>query len=101
MSSRLTIRRSNRQSCSRQLLDVLLVGRAIRLSNHGLLGTLPSSMSSLREVEVLDLSSNDLIGTVPTAVGFMTALRYDSNCVVRLGRILPVRVPMSSCPWSQ
>ncbi len=44
--------------------------------NSGLSGTIPSTISSMTALTLLDLSSNALNGTIPTVIGSLTNLMY-------------------------
>ncbi|MBO1350644.1 MAG: putative Ig domain-containing protein, partial [Hormoscilla sp. GUM202] len=48
----------------------------IQLNKNKLSGTIPSSLGSLGNLQVLDLDSNSLSGTIPSALGNLSNLQY-------------------------
>ena len=49
---------------------------ALRLSNNGLSGTIPTELGNLTRLDILFLSSNELSGTIPSELGNLTRLEY-------------------------
>ena len=48
----------------------------LRLGNMGLSGSIPSGLSSLSKVTLLNLKENQMVGTIPTEIGTMSELEY-------------------------
>jgi Leucine rich repeat len=59
------------------------------LFNNALIGTIPSSLGSLKALNHLDLWVNELTGTIPSSLGSLTALLYLGLSINKLTGTIP------------
>ncbi|CAI7767969.1 unnamed protein product, partial [Closterium sp. NIES-53] len=64
----------------------------MKLPERNLRGPIPGSISSLRELSILDLSKNQLTGSIPSAIGILTNLQQLSLVVNQLNGTIPTAV---------
>ena len=62
---------------------------SIYISSSNLVGTIPSAISRLTQLELLSAYSNSLSGPIPAAIGDMTALTYLDLCLNSLLSTIP------------
>jgi Leucine-rich repeat (LRR) protein len=80
-------------TCSRSLdLEATCTVTALELAYHNLDGTLPSSVSLLQNLYVLDLSHNVLRSTIPAAIGNFTAIKSLILSDNKLGKGVPAAI---------
>lgn len=64
----------------------------LRLTNLGLMGSIPESICRLQSLRVLDLSFNQLSSSIPTTIGNMTAVWYLNLRANKLTSSIPTSI---------
>lgn len=70
--------------------------RSLNLTNNNILGSLPSEIGALENLQVLDLSMNSFQGTIPPAVGNLKWLQYLSLVGNRIVGAIPTELSQLS-----